>query len=87
MTPSQKLFHRLRVLGVDLPEDTEIRRIYAGRWMKATGCWSWFAYSQSQDINVGSQWTVSYLLRSEALEIAVNEFGETGIAPRKEPKL
>lgn len=81
MTPSQQLIKRLRDCGLSLPEDTELRRIYAGWAMKARGCWSWFAWSPTKDVNVGSHYTVTSLLRDKKLSINVNEFGETEIDP------
>lgn len=48
MTTSERMLVRLRELleaeGLTLPEGTELRRSYAGRWQRSEGAWSWFAF-------------------------------------------
>lgn len=64
LTPSQRLIARLRVQGLDLPEDTVVERIYTGRWMRARGAWSWHLATESGTLlPFGSQWRVTELLR------------------------
>jgi hypothetical protein len=75
MTPSERLLARLRdELGLDLPEDTVIRRTYAGYWQRSRGAWSWFATQadgtpfKSPDgfsYSVGSQYPVGRLLQCQ----------------------
>jgi hypothetical protein len=73
LKPSQKLINRIKKeLGLDLPEDTEIRRTRAGSWQKSGGALSWFLYAKSdaQISNYGSTETVGELLKAKELEIS-----------------
>lgn len=82
MTKQQQVMKRLRALGVELPGDTELRRIRAGWVMKARGCWSWFAWSPTDaSVRVGSQYPMTELLRAAKWDVSRNEFGEVSIDP------
>jgi hypothetical protein len=83
MTVRERMLRRMRAEGVDLPEDTELVRIYAGWAMKSRGCWSWFAHSPSDaHVNIGSHYTMTELLRMKRWLITTDrDTRDTSIDP------
>jgi hypothetical protein len=66
----------LRVHGIDLPADTELRRTHAGRAMKSQGAWSWslFSPSNARDANYGSHYPATDLLKCRNWEIELDNY-------------
>ncbi len=66
------MLERLRSeLNINLPDDTVIRRTYAGYWQKAAGAFSWFFYSPSETItyDVGSSERVRDLVMCKKIRL------------------
>ena len=73
-TPSTRLIGRLRAMGLPVPDDSEIRRTYAGIHQRRDGAWSWTVDPGSGSAGVGSQFPVAEVLRAGRL-IAVKQYG------------
>lgn len=63
MTRGDCMISRLRRHGVELPADVWIERTRAGARQRAAGVWSWFAWSATEGVAVGSEWPVWALLK------------------------
>lgn len=63
MTPVERLFDRLRAMGLDVPDGSRFHRTHAGYWQRAQGAWSWFIDNADGRELYGSQVTVTELLR------------------------
>ena len=65
----QKLVQRLRdEHGLAIPDDFHFERVYAGHWQRSAGAWSWYMCYPAPGGGVqeiGSQWSVTELLRSK----------------------
>lgn len=86
MTVNEKLLARLRAVGLKLPPDTEIRQTYAGAVQRKQDAWSWFAYCPSDaQIDVGSHWQVSELVRHQWLLVLRSETGALEVDPLVAP--
>lgn len=59
-------------------EETFVRT-YAGRNQKAAGAWVWFA--QAGRLTIGSQWTMTELLKAPYLLFSINHFYEVSVYP------
>lgn len=55
--------------GIDLPADVVVRRTYAGWSQKAHGAWSWFFYSPTVGVNVGSDERIVALLKCKKITL------------------
>jgi hypothetical protein len=85
--PQDRLLKRLRdELGIELPEQAEIRRTHAGRVQRSQGAWSWFvhipleAYKGGQP-QVGSHWQIRQLMAARRLEVSKAPWGDLEIGP------
>lgn len=88
---TDRLLGRLRAaLGEDaIPHGAEIRRTRAGAWQRADGAWSWYVWIPEELLTtetrclgeVGSQYSVSWLLSVEDWEIVTNAWNQTSVSP------
>jgi hypothetical protein len=65
----KRIFERLRIrlnrdLQMDLPEDVEFRRTYAGHWQRSAGAFNWIVYHSCM---IGSCYPARDLLKSKRL--------------------
>lgn len=85
MTNSEKLIARIRALGVQLPDDVQVRRVYPSAASRNAGAWSWSLCSDQHpyDLKIGSQYAVARLVRAGvAIEIsAPDRTGDRHIDP------
>jgi len=71
--------------GVDIGPGYQFRRIRAGHWQRSAGAWSWHLQwkdEQGGHREIGSQWPVSYLLRS-GMVVSVNTHVQWCVDPTK----
>lgn len=72
MTAIERISQRLAAdHGIEIPEDTELRRLGGGQWARAQGRWSWSMWSPTSPTLApyGSQYPATELLRCTAWEI------------------
>ena len=70
MTTAERLLHRLRQAGLDLPEGSVLVRVYPSAAMRNNGAWSWAAFGpDGRELQIGSQYSMSELLAAEALDV------------------
>lgn len=62
-TPSARLLERLRVMGLAIPTDAEIRRTRAGVHQRRAGAFSWYIVNgDGAEMRIGSQYPVTELM-------------------------
>lgn len=70
MTIAERLLHRLRQTGLDLPEGSRLARVYPSEAMRNNGAWSWAAFGpDGGELQIGSQYSMGQLLAAEALDV------------------
>jgi hypothetical protein len=68
MTIAERLLARLRKAGLDLPEGSQLVRVYPSSARRNEGAWSWAALGpDGRDLQLGSQFSMTELLRAEAV--------------------
>lgn len=92
MVTSEKLLARLQAMGLELPEGARLVRANASRSARANGAWVWRAegttgwvalptwYTSDQG-GIGSQWSMTELLRRPTLGLTCNDYGEISVDP------
>jgi hypothetical protein len=81
MTTVEKLVKRLREeCEIDIPEQYDFKRTYAGQIERLRGAWSWFILDgiNGHEI-VGSQYPARELVRAPRITAAKNRFWAGGI--------
>jgi hypothetical protein len=74
-TTAERLLHRLRQAGLDLPEGSSLARVYPSEAMRNNGAWSWAAFGpDGHELHIGSQYSMGELLAAEALDVTSSEF-------------
>lgn len=71
-TPTERLVARLRALDPDLlPPNVTAERTYAGWSQRANGAWSFelFDADTGYGLNIGSQWSMTRLLKERRLSV------------------
>ena len=82
-TPSEKMLTRLRAMGLDIPDGSVVQRTHAGYWQRRAGAWSWSVFNPERpDINVGSTWPLSILLRRPMVITQSRKGEQLNIDPR-----
>ncbi len=64
-TPKEQMLAKLRELRLDVPEDTQLERIYTGRHQRSEGAWSWttvYPFARTLCKDIGSQYPMWALL-------------------------
>ena len=77
MKLSERFIQRCRdELKLNLPDGTFVRRTYAGYWQRAAGAMSWtFAHKHEYIGEIGSQWSITELMKAPRLSIMYNDSG------------
>ena len=85
MSKWQRLRKRIKEeLGIELEE--EFTRLYPGYWQRSRGAWSWEAKRPAgARLPVGSQWSMTELLKADKLTAYQDGGVDTAIIPDDEP--
>ena len=85
MSKWDKLRKRIREeLGIKLEE--EFTRLYPGYWQRSRGAWSWLSRRPAgAHLSVGSQWSMTELLKAKTLTAYQDSSVDTAIIPDDQP--
>lgn len=76
MRTSDRLIARLRKIGLDLPEGTQLVRVMPSGAMRNEGAWSWAAIGPTgAELRIGSQFSMSDLIAAPALVVSSIDSG------------
>lgn len=79
MRTSERLIARLREIGLDLPDGTQLVRLNPSRAMRNEGAWSWTALGPGgRELQIGSQHPMTALLEAEVLLAETIRSGAVG---------
>jgi len=75
--PQDKMLARLREMGLEVPADAHIRRVYPSASQRNVGAWSWTVIkADGYEAGIGSQWSIGELLRGRMVASLGYEHGD-----------